>query len=308
MYLYDINGWIFKRKDTNEMTNFLLDQAAASDTAVKEANKLLDTIEGYIPKAIDFGVNVIIALIIFFVGKIIINWLLKVCNKFLEKAKVEISIRRFLKSLIRVALYVILLIIICDRVGINTASFIAVLGTLGLTVGLALQGSLSNFAGGVLILLLKPFKVGDYIVDNGSGAEGNVDRIDLFYTKIITGDNRAVFIPNGALSNTTITNNTEFNTRRVDFVFGIAYESDIDKAKKIIYDIAKSDEKALPDKDVSVFVSSLDASQVAITLRVWCETDYYWDVKARVTEAVKKSFDANGIEIPFDQLQVHIAK
>lgn len=290
------------------MTNFLLDQAAASDTAVKEANKLLDTIEGYIPKAIDFGVNVIIALLIFFVGKIIINWLLKVCNKFLEKAKVEISIRRFLKSLIRVGLYVILLIIICDRVGINTASFIAVLGTLGLTVGLALQGSLSNFAGGVLILLLKPFKVGDYIVDNGSGAEGNVDRIDLFYTKIITGDNRAVFIPNGALSNTTITNNTEFNTRRVDFVFGIAYESDIDKAKKIIYDIAKSDEKALPDKDVSVFVSSLDASQVAITLRVWCETDYYWDVKARVTEAVKKSFDANGIEIPFDQLQVHIAK
>lgn len=290
------------------MTNFLLDQAAASDTAVKEANKLLDTIEGYIPKAIDFGVNVIIALLIFFVGKIIINWLLKVCNKFLEKAKVEISIRRFLKSLIRVALYVILLIIICDRVGINTASFIAVLGTLGLTVGLALQGSLSNFAGGVLILLLKPFKVGDYIVDNGSGAEGNVDRIDLFYTKIITGDNRAVFIPNGALSNATITNNTEFNTRRVDFVFGIAYESDIDKAKKIIYDIAKSDEKALPDKDISVFVSSLDASQVAITLRVWCETDYYWDVKARVTEAVKKSFDANGIEIPFDQLQVHIAK
>lgn len=290
------------------MTNFLLDQAAASDTAVKEANKLLDTIEGYIPKAIDFGVNVIIALLIFFVGKIIINWLLKVCNKFLEKAKVEISIRRFLKSLIRVGLYVILLIIICDRVGINTASFIAVLGTLGLTVGLALQGSLSNFAGGVLILLLKPFKVGDYIVDNGSGAEGKVDRIDLFYTKIITGDNRAVFIPNGALSNATITNNTEFNTRRVDFVFGIAYESDIDKAKEIIYDIAKKDEKALQDKDVSVFVSSLDASQVAITLRVWCETDYYWDVKARVTEAVKKSFDANGIEIPFNQLQVHIAK
>lgn len=290
------------------MTNFLLDQATTSETTVKEANKLLDTIEGYIPKVIDFGVNVIIALVIFFIGKIIINWLLKVCNKFLEKAKVEISIRRFLKSLIRVVLYVILIIIICDRVGINTASFIAVLGTLGLTVGLALQGSLSNFAGGVLILLLKPFKVGDYIVDSGSGAEGKVDRIDLFYTKIITVDNRAVFIPNGTLSNATITNNTEFNTRRVDFAFGIAYESDIDKAKAIIYDIAKSDENALLDKEISVFVSSLDASQVTITLRVWCETDYYWDVKARVTEAVKKSFDANGIDIPFDQLQVHIAK
>lgn len=289
------------------MSNFLLNQSTTGATAIKEANKLLDTIEGYIPKVIDFGINVVIALLLFFVGKIIINWLLKVCNKFFEKAKMEISIRRFLKSLIRVALYVILLIIICDRVGIDTASFIAVLGTLGLTVGLALQGSLSNFAGGVLILLLKPFKVGDYIVDSGSGAEGKVDRIDLFYTKIITGDNRAVFVPNGTLSNTTITNNTEFGTRRVDFVFGIAYESDIDKAKAIIYDIAKSDEKALLNQDISVFVSSLDASQVSITLRVWCETDYYWDVKARVTEAVKKSFDANGIEIPFDQLQVHIA-
>lgn len=290
------------------MNYFLLDQPATSETAVKEANKLLDTIEGYIPKAIDFGVNIILALIIFFVGKIIINWLIKICNKFFEKAKMEISIRRFLKSLIRAALYVILLIIICDRVGIDTASFIAVLGTLGLTIGLALQGSLSNFAGGVLILLLKPFKVGDYIVDNGSGAEGKVDRIDLFYTKIITGDNRAVFIPNGTLSNATITNNTEFTTRRVDIVFGIAYESDIDKAKEIIYNIAKEDEKALIENDISVFVSSLDASQVSITLRVWCETDYYWDVKARVTEQVKKAFDTNGIEIPFDQIQVHIAK
>lgn len=290
------------------MTSFLLDQSPASETAVREANKLLNTIEGYIPKVIDFGVNIIIALVIFFVGKIIINWLIKICNKFLEKAKVEISIRRFLKSLLRAMLYIILIIIICDRVGINTASFIAVLGTLGLTVGLALQGSLSNFAGGVLILLLKPFKVGDYIVDSGSGAEGKVDRIDLFYTKIITGDNRAVFIPNGSLSNATITNNTEFNTRRVDIVFGIAYESDIDKAKDIIYNIAKEDEKALQDKEITVFVSSLDASQVSITLRVWCETDFYWDVRARVMEQVKKAFDANNIEIPFDQLQVHIAK
>ena len=290
------------------MTSFLLDQSATSETAVKEANKLLNTIEGYIPKVIDFGVNIILALVIFFIGKIIINWLTKISNKFLEKAKVEISIRRFLKSLLRAMLYIILIIIICDRVGIDTASFIAVLGTLGLTVGLALQGSLSNFAGGVLILLLKPFKVGDYIVDSGSGAEGKVDRIDLFYTKIITGDNRAVFIPNGSLSNATITNNTEFNTRRVDIVFGIAYESDIDKAKEIIHNIAKEDEKALQDKEIDVFVSSLDASQVSITLRVWCETDYYWDVKARVMEQVKKAFDANNIEIPFDQLQVHIAK
>ena len=287
--------------------NFLLSESAATSTN-EEVTNIVNSMKGYLPKIIDFGVNVIIALLILFVGKIIIKWLLKICNKFFEKAKVEISIQRFLNSLIKVALYVLLIIIICDRVGINTASFIAVLGTLGLTVGLALQGSLSNFAGGVLILVLKPFKVGDYIVDNGTGCEGKVDRIDLFYTKIITVDNRAIFIPNGTLSNSAITNNTEFDIRRVDIEFGIAYASDIDKAKEIIFNIAKADEKALEEKEISVFVSRLDPSQVTITLRVWCNTDYYWDVKARVTEAVKKELDANNIEIPFNQLQVHIAK
>ena len=135
-----------------------------------------------------------------------------------------------------------------------------------------------------------------------------VDRIDLFYTKIITGDNRAVFIPNGSLSNSAITNNTEFNSRRVDIEFGIAYEADIDKAKNIIKSIAESDEKTLKEKGVEVFVSRLDPSQVTITLRVWCNTDYYWDVKARMTENVKKEFDVNNIEIPFNQLQIHMAK
>ena len=285
--------------------SFLLSESAATNENV---DAVISAMKGYLPKIIDFGVNVLIALIILFVGKIIIKWLLKLTNKFFEKTKVEISIRRFLNSLIKVALYVLLIIIICDRVGINTASFIAVLGTLGLTVGLALQGSLSNFAGGVLILVLKPFKVGDYIVDNGTGCEGKVDRIDLFYTKIVTTDNRAVFIPNGTLSNSAITNNTEFNVRRVDIEFGIAYEADIDKAKDIIFNIAKADENALEEKGISVFVSRLDPSQVTITLRVWCNTDYYWDVKARVTEQVKKELDANNIEIPFNQLQVHIAK
>ena len=296
------------RKDSENTMTFLLDGAADVTETSKEVVNLLDTMKSYLPKVIDFGINILLALVIFFIGKIIIKWMLKICNKFFEKAKVEISIRRFLNSLLKVALYVILIIIICDRVGINTASFIAVLGTLGLTVGLALQGSLSNFAGGVLILALKPFKVGDYIVDNGTGCEGKVDRIDLFYTKIITGDNRAVFIPNGSLSNSAITNNTEFDIRRVDIEFGISYAADIDKAKEIIKNIAQNDEGAFKGKDVMVFVSSLDASQVTLTLRVWCETDFYWDVKARMTENVKKELDANNIEIPFNQLQIHMTK
>lgn len=284
-------------------SNFLL-----SASAVEEANKLLETIEGYIPKVFDFLVNIVIALVILFVGKVIIKYILKLCRKFFERAKVELSIQRFLYSLIKAVLYVVLVIIVCDIVGIDTASFIAVLGTLGVTIGLALQGSLSNFAGGVLILVLKPFRVGDYIIDNGSGREGTVDRIDLFYTKLITPDNKAISIPNGSLSNSAVTNVTEFDKRRVDLSFGIGYADDIDKAKKLIFDVAANDEAVLKDNDITVAVSELAASQVTIVLRVWCKTDDYWGVYWRLTEAVKKELDANGVEIPFNQLQVHLKK
>lgn len=283
--------------------NFLLDTSA-----VEEANKLLETVEGYIPKVIDFAVNILIAIVIFIVGKIIIKYLLKICRKFFEKSKMEISVQRFLDSLIKVILYVVLIIIICDRVGIDTASFIAVLGTLGLTVGLALQGSLSNFAGGVLILMLKPFRVGDYIVDNGTGREGTVEKIDLFYTKLITPDNKAISIPNGALSNSSITNVTQFDKRRVDIDFGIGYADDIEKAKKVIFDVASKDEAIMRDPEIAVIVRELAASQVTITVRAWCKTSDYWNVYFRLMENVKNALDSNGIEIPFNQLQVHISK
>lgn len=279
-----------------------------STSAVSEANKLLETIEGYIPKVFDFAVNIVLAIVIFLVGKIIIKYLLKFCRKFFEKAKMEISIQRFLDSLIKVILYVVLIVIICDKVGIDTASFIAVLGTLGLTVGLALQGSLSNFAGGVLILMLKPFRVGDYIVDNGTGREGTVEKIDLFYTKLITPDNKAISIPNGSLSNSSITNVTEFDKRRVDIAFGIGYADDIEKAKAVIFDVAAKDEAVLRDPEIAVIVTELAASQVTITVRAWCKTADYWNVYFRLMENVKNALDSNGIEIPFNQLQVHISK
>lgn len=277
-----------------------------STSAVEEANKLLETVEGYIPKVFDFLVSVVVAIVLLIVGKIVIKYILKLCKKFFEKAKIELSIQKFLESLLKIVLYVVLVIIICDQVGIDTASFIAVLGTLGVTVGLALQGSLSNFAGGVLILLLKPFRVGDYIVDNGSGREGTVDRIDLFYTKLITPDNKAISIPNGSLSNSAITNVTEFDQRRVDLSFGIGYADDIEKAKRIMLDVAYNDEAVLKDKDIAVVVTELAASQVTIALRVWCKTEDYWGVYSRIMENVKKELDANGVEIPFNQLQVHI--
>lgn len=266
----------------------------------------LSTVEGYIPMVMNFLVDVLVALVLLFVGKFIIKKLLKICDKFFTKANVEISIKRFLDSLIRVMLYIVLIIIICNQVGIDTASFIAVLGTLGLTVGLALQGSLSNFAGGVLIIMLKPFRVGDYIIDNGSGKEGVVDRIDLFYTKLITVDNKAIVIPNGALSNAAITNVTQYDKRRVDLAFGIGYADDIEKAKAILLDVASNDEEVLKDPAAVAIVTALDASQVSITVRAWCKTEDYWGVYFRVLEKGKKALDDNGIEIPFNQMQVHV--
>ena len=288
------------------MTNFLLDQAATSETTVKEANKLLDTIEGYIPKVIDFGVNIIIALVIFFIGKIIINWLLKVCNKFLEKAKVEISIRRFLKSLIRVVLYVILIIIICDRVGINTASFIAVLGTLGLTVGLALQGSLSNFAGGVLILILKPFKVGDYIIESAGGNEGTVVGITIFYTKLSTVDNKQILIPNGSLSNTTIVNVSAMENRKLDLRIGVSYEANLAKTKEVLRQVVDANELILKDEPIDIFVSELGESSVEMGVRVWVKNEDYWTLRWKMTEDIKNALDANEISIPYPQMDVHM--
>lgn len=267
---------------------------------------LLKTVEGYIPMALNFLVDVLIALVILFVGKIVIKALLKFCDKFFTKANMEISIKRFLDSLIKVALYIVLIIIICSQVGIDTASFIAVLGTLGLTVGLALQGSLSNFAGGVLIIMLKPFRVGDYIIDNGSGKEGVVDRIDLFYTKLITPDNKSVVIPNGALSNAAITNVTAFDKRRVDLTFGIGYGDDVEKAKALLLNVAVNDEAVIKEPAPVTVVTELAASQVSITVRAWCNTGDYWGVYSRIMENGKKVLDENGIEIPFNQVQVHV--
>ncbi len=260
----------------------------------------------YLQKFIDFGINIITALVILFVGRMVINMAMKLLDKLFTRVNVEISVKRFLDSLIKVVLYVVLLIIVCEKVGIATTSFIAVLSTAGVAVGLALQGSLSNFAGGVLILILKPFKVGDYIVDNGSGKEGVVERIDLFYTVLITGDNKRITIPNGGLSNSAITNASAFDTRRVDFSIGIAYSADIDLAKATMEAIAKADECVLKDKDIFTFIQSLDASQVTVGMRVWVNAGDYWSVYFRINETIKKTFDEKGIEIPFNQLDVHV--
>lgn len=278
------------------------------EETVKKANELVQHLKDFLPSIISFGINVIIALVIYWVGRIIIKLLLKIIKKFFDRTKLEISVSRFLLSLIKTVLHVILILVVLDTVGIKTTSFIAVLGTAGLAIGLALQGSLSNFAGGVLILLLKPFKVGDYIIEQSGGKEGTVSKIDLFYTTLITVDNKITVIPNGILSNSSLTNVTALDTRRVDFQVGISYDSDISKAKEVMENAARENELVLKDKEIFVFVSDLDSSQVTMGLRVWTNTSDYWTVKFALTEDIKNKLDKNGIEIPFNQLVVHMDK
>lgn len=272
----------------------------------KKANAFVDYFKSHIDDIIGFGIRVLFALIIIFIGKFLIKLILKICDRFFERAGTEISVRKFLNSLIRVLLYLVLIIIVCSQVGIETTSFIALMGSAGLALGLSLQGSLSNFAGGILILMLKPFVVGDYIIDGGSGKEGTVTRIDLFYTNMVTGDNKKVVIPNGTLANSNVTNITAFDKRRVDILIGIGYSSDIKKAKEILERLAKNHQKVLKDEDVMVFVNSLDESQVTLGLRVWSKTEDYWTVKFDLNEQIKSEFDKNDIEIPFNQLEVHM--
>lgn len=293
--------------------NLIMRSADVSDTfenaannTIKEAGKFFETVEGYLPKVLEFGIKIVLAIVILIAGKVIIGFIMKFLNKIFEKGRMEISVKKFLLSLARALLYFVLIIIICNEVGIDTTSFIALLGTAGLALGLALQGSLSNFAGGVLILLLRPFSVGDYIIDAGSGKEGTVEKIDLFYTYLYTADNKSVIIPNGNLTNSTITNVSAQDKRRVDIEVGISYNANMADAKKVIEMLMVKEERILHDEKNVVVIKELAASQVTVLMRAWVKTENYWDVYFDMTERIKNGLDEAGIEIPYNQLDVHV--
>lgn len=288
--------------------NVLMTAGEVAGDINKKANAFVEYLKTHIDTFIAFGFRILFAILMIIVGKIIIKLLLKICDRFFDRAGTEISVRKFLNSFIKAVLYIVLILVVCAQVGIETTSFIAVMGSAGLALGLSLQGSLSNFAGGILILLLKPFVVGDYIIDGGSGKEGKVSRIDLFYTHLITPDNKMVVIPNGTLANSNLTNLTTFDKRRVDIMVGISYSSDIKKAKELLEEIADKCQYVLKEEKVEVFVNSLDSSQVTLGIRVWTKTTDYWDALFQLNETIKYTFDENDIEIPFDQLEVHVKK
>ena len=271
----------------------------------KEIGKLTQYISDKIPGLLDFALGVVLALIVFFIGAKLIKWIRKIVKASMEKAHVDKGVCQFVDSLLKFALYAILIFSIAQKFGLDTTSVAAALASWGVAVGLALQGSLSNFAGGVLILVLKPFVVGDYIVEDNKGREGTVKEIQLFYTKLMTADNKTVIIPNGSLANTSLTNVTAQKTRRLDFTVGISYDADLKKAKQLIEDLVCNDEAILKDEDINVFVDSLGDSAVVIGARGWVKKEDYWAAKWRITENIKLTLDENGIEIPFNQIVVH---
>lgn len=264
-------------------------------------------LEGMVPSLLSFLVQVVVAIIVLLIGSRIIKFLLKLIRKSLDRSKVEAGVVTFLCSLVKYSLYFVLAMIILAQFGVTTSSVVAVLGSAGLTLGLALQGSLSNFAGGVLILLLKPFVVSDYIIDGATGQEGTVSSITIFYTKLLTVDNRMILIPNGTLSNSSITNVTHMEKRRIDLLIGVSYEANLAKTKQVLLDVVKSEDKILPGEPVDVYVSELADSSVQMGVRAWVKTEDYWPIRWKMTEDIKNALDANGISIPYPQMDVTIA-
>ena len=250
------------------------------------------------------GLKLLAAIVLVVVGLKGIKWLRKWIRTSEKLNKIDNSLRSFMISFSSVVLYIVLFITVAVILGIPTTSFITMLASCGVAVGLALQGSLSNFAGGIMILLFKPFKVGDYI--DAAGESGTVTEISVVYTELLTVDNKRIIIPNGTITNSVIENYSAENIRRVDFTFNTAYDSDIDKVKRIITEILESHPKALKNPECFVRLSAHNDSALTYTARVWCKTDDYWDVNFDVIESVKKAFDENGIQIPYNQLDVHI--
>lgn len=272
----------------------------------KKVFSLVDWIVSHIPNMLSGILLAIVAIIIFAIGRKLINLLVKLLDKSFRKSSMDLGVIKFLNSFIRISLNIVLIVIIAGFVGLETTSLATIIGSAGLAIGLSLQGSLSNFAGGVLVLILKPFTIGDYIISGSN--EGVVKGIDIFYTRLLTADNKLVVIPNGALSNSPITNVTNQDIRRVDIVVGVDYSEDIRKVKNLLSDIANNYELIEKDKGVDIFIDELASSSVNIGFRVWAKTENYWKVKWDMNENIKYEFDKAGISIPFDQLDVSIKK
>ena len=262
--------------------------------------------ERYVPVVCDYLLRIALVLVIFFVGRKLIKKIVSLCDQALKRHGMEVTVRRFFCNVINALGYICMLGILLQTVGLTATSLTALVASTGVAVGLALQGSLSNFAGGVLILLMKPFVIGDYIVQGNT--EGTVKEIGLVYTELITADNRLIVIPNGTLIDSSIVNVTATGKRRLELSVGIGYKSDLKKAKEVLIRLGENDPARDPENPVNVFVSELAESSVNLGLHVWVSSSEYWNAKWRLTENIKMAFDEEGIEIPFKQVEISVTK
>ena len=285
-------------------------EAATKTTqdTVNEVSQFTTYLQNHIPDLISFGIKVVFALVFFFIGRIVIRWIRKLVRKSMQRSGADKGVEQFVDSLLKFSLYFLLLFMIGTKFGIDASSVAALIASGGVAFGLAMQGSLSNFAGGVLILLLKPFEVGDYIIEDTNKNEGTVKEIQIFYTKLTTIDNKTIVIPNGILTNNSLTNATAKDERRLDLKVDISYDADLKKAKAMIMDVLNDDPAVLREDEIVVFVDELGESSVVLGARAWTKSADFWQAKWRILENIKEKMDENQIEIPYRQLTVHMNK
>lgn len=278
-----------------------------SDNLIKNLDEgvMKSWLQSVLPSVLGFFWSVVLALLIAYIGGKIINLVRRMFQKSLRRRDAEEGVCQFADQVLKYFLWIVIIVIILGLFGFTASSLAAAVASLGVTAGLALQGSLSNFAGGLLILVLHPFRVGDYIIEDTHKNEGTVIEISVFYTKLRTIDNKIIVIPNGTLANNSLTNATKSDRRQMDLVVPIGYDADIKKAKDILMELVEAEDRRLPE-DVNVFVKELGASSVDLGLRFWVPTDQYWPVRWQLLEDIKIRFDAEKISIPFQQVDVNI--
>lgn len=299
------------------MINVVYADTAAENTEavsemVQEAEEKVGIFKQYATELLDWCMSkagsIVVAILFMVICFRIVKWFIKLLRKTFERSNMDASVAGFLLSAIRILLNFVVVITAASIVGFQVTSFVTILGTAGVTIGLALQGSLSNLAGGVLILILKPFHVGDYIIENHTNCEGEVVSIDIFYTKLRTADNKSIVIPNGNISNTSLVNVTQHNKRRAEVKIGVGYDENLDKVKELVLDAIKTVPGYLPEKNVDFYIDEFADSSIVVCVRFYAEVDKYWDALWAARWNIKKTFDEHGVVIPYNKLDVSIEK
>ncbi|TPE50888.1 mechanosensitive ion channel [Maribrevibacterium harenarium] len=273
---------------------------------MQDINALIEQGQAWLPWVMEKSVGLVVGIVIFFIGKFIAHKIAHWCEQRMLKANVDKAVAGFSSSILYALIFAAVTLMALGQIGVQTTSFIAILGAAGLAVGLALQGSLSNFASGVLIILLRPFRAGDFV--DAGGQMGTVDRIELFHTYLKTPDNRVIIMPNSTIMDGSIVNFSREATRRLDLVIGISYDSDIRQARNLIQGILDADERVLKDPATVIWVSELADSSVNFSVRAWVASGDYWALRSDLLEKIKYCFDENGVGIPFPQMDVHLSK